>query len=194
MSYDIVLENASILGSGEAMKEITLITFGLLVGWLIEWVIDWLYWRQKYNNCLEENIRLKAQVTKLTNRSGEKPSKKDRNVGASRSDDFTLISGVGPVISQMLIDAGITTFETLAAASPTRLRAVLGDLIERLADEEDLLRQAKHFAKEKKLARDAKKDRRDSKAKKTKKGKKKKKSAQKPTPPSDEAGKEELAG
>jgi hypothetical protein len=193
MSWDIVLKNASISGAGEEMKEITLITIGLLVGWLIEWVIDWLYWRRKYLNCHQENIRLKSRVVQLMALFGEKSSRKASKVMGTRSDDFTLISGVGPVISQILNGAGITTFEALAAVSPKQLRAVLGDLIERLADEEDLLRQAKHFAKEKKLARDAMKDRKDKKPKKTKKGKKNKKSAQETTPPSNEAGKEDMA-
>lgn len=165
------------------MKEITLITLGILIGWLIEWIIDWLYWRRKNEEYREENRHLKSMVAQLQAITSGKPS---------APDDFSLITGVGPVIAKMLNDAGITTFEDLAGLSPEKLRGILGDLIERLADEEHLLRQAKHFAKEKKLAGNSKKSRQGGKEKKSKKGKKKKKSSQDPNNFSNRTGKDKL--
>jgi predicted flap endonuclease-1-like 5' DNA nuclease len=194
LTYDIVQENASGLCAGETMKEITLITLGVLIGWLIEWIIDWLYWRRKNEECREENRHLKSKVAQLQATTSGKPSKQEKQAELSRPDDFSLITGVGPVIAEMLNGAGITTFEGLAGLSPEKLREILGDLIERLADEEDLLRQAKHFAKEKKLARNSKKNRQGSKGKKSKKGKKKKKSSQDPNNSSNQTGKEKLDG
>lgn len=64
-------------------------------------------------------------------------------------DDLKVIKGIGPVISKMLNEAGITTFEQLGALDVTRLRAILGDMIERLSDEESLLEQARQLAQRK---------------------------------------------
>jgi predicted flap endonuclease-1-like 5' DNA nuclease len=41
------------------------------------------------------------------------------------ADDLTKIEGIGPKISQVLADAGITTFAALASTSPERLREIL---------------------------------------------------------------------
>ncbi|NTW01072.1 MAG: hypothetical protein HGA19_07130 [Oscillochloris sp.] len=41
-------------------------------------------------------------------------------------DDLTLINGIGPVYAKRLFDAGIATFDQLAAASPEKVRSVIG--------------------------------------------------------------------
>ena len=142
------------------MEAFSYIMLGLLVGWLIEWLIDWLYWRKKHQTCQDELNRVKAQNERLQEklRRGKKGSE-------PAPDDFSLIGGIGPVISDLLVDAGITTFEQLAKKNSQQLRSILGDQIENLADEDDLLKQAKAFAREKKLARTARKK---GKKKKTK--------------------------
>ncbi len=64
-------------------------------------------------------------------------------------DDLILINGIGPVIAGKLGQAGIRTFDQLAHLTPDQLRGIVGDSISRLADEEDLITQAKHFAAQK---------------------------------------------
>ncbi len=64
-------------------------------------------------------------------------------------DDLKVIKGIGPVISKMLNDAGITTFEQLGVLDVSQLRAILGEMIERLSDEESLLEQARRLAQRK---------------------------------------------
>ena len=61
-------------------------------------------------------------------------------------DDLVVIKGIGPVIARLLNQKGITTFEQLAAQTPETLRNLLGDVIERLADEESLIEQARQLA------------------------------------------------
>jgi len=151
------------------MEAFTFIILGLLVGWLIEWLIDWLYWRKKHQACQDEIIHLKAQNQRL-----QQALERGKKGSAPRPDDFSLIGGIGPVISDLLVDAGITTFEQLAKTTSHKLRSILGDQIEHLADEDDLLLQAKAFAKEKKLARKARKK---GKKKKTKESKRSDKEA-----------------
>ena len=95
------------------------IVIGLIIGWLVEWVIDWLYWRRKYDKLMKEC-----------------------------GDDFILINGVGPVIEERLNKAGIYTFEQLAALKTADFERILGQA-QNLADEQNLIDQAKKFSKEK---------------------------------------------
>ena len=52
----------------------------------------------------------------------------------SVTDDLTLIKGIGPVIGHSLTEAGISTFEQLAACSPDELVARLGEASNVTAD------------------------------------------------------------
>jgi predicted flap endonuclease-1-like 5' DNA nuclease len=64
-------------------------------------------------------------------------------------DDLILINGIGPVIAGKLRQAGIQTFEQLGRLTAADLRGIVGDSISRLADEDDLIEQARHFAAQK---------------------------------------------
>jgi len=156
------------------MSGISLFILGLLLGWLVEWIIDWLYWRRKHKACQEENARLKARLEEMEK---ERAAVIVYDVPAgsqqAKSDDLTLITGIGPVISDMLNNAGVATFEEMAALSTAQLRDILGDLVERLVDEQSLLEQAREFAKEKRLASRALAPKKKSKGKKGKKADKK---------------------
>ncbi len=127
------------------MNPVFTFVLGLLIGWLIEWLIDYFYWRRR-------------------NGEGEAPSRLEKaNVRRSRSatdvetasqtpvvpDDLKVIKGIGPVIERKLNDAGIYTFEQLGNLTASGLRRILGNMIERLSDEEALLRQARDLARRK---------------------------------------------
>lgn len=158
------------------MNSISLFILGLLIGWLIEWVIDWLYWRRKYKACQEEKARLETRLQELEKERQAPPAYSlPVEQPQAAGDDLTLINGVGPVIDRMLKEAGVDTFEKLAALPIEKLRDILGGLVERLVDEQSLLDQAKEFAKQKRLAgyvSAAPKDKGKGKGKKGKKGKK----------------------
>jgi predicted flap endonuclease-1-like 5' DNA nuclease len=64
-------------------------------------------------------------------------------------DDLILINGIGPVIAGKLGLAGIRTFEQLGHLTAEELRGIVGDSISRLANEDDLIAQARHFAAQK---------------------------------------------
>ena len=53
------------------------------------------------------------------------------------------IKGIGPESFQRLTEAGIDTIEDLVKISPDELRDILQSGYERIADEEDILKQAK---------------------------------------------------
>jgi predicted flap endonuclease-1-like 5' DNA nuclease len=64
-------------------------------------------------------------------------------------DDLIAINGIGPVIAKKLNDAGIFTFRQLGALTPEGLVGIVGDVIQRLADEENIIAQANKLAAEK---------------------------------------------
>jgi predicted flap endonuclease-1-like 5' DNA nuclease len=65
---------------------------------------------------------------------------------AQSADDLIIIRGIGPVIGRKLNEAGIFTFRQLSELTPADLRRIVGDVIQRLADEEDILNQARQLA------------------------------------------------
>jgi predicted flap endonuclease-1-like 5' DNA nuclease len=68
---------------------------------------------------------------------------------STERDDLEIIKGIGPVINRLLNQAGIYTFQQLGAMTPARLREVVGDVIQRLANEESILAQARELAAKK---------------------------------------------
>ena len=124
------------------MNPVFMFILGLLIGWLIEWLIDWFYWRRRYAE-LEARLSEKpvpaAAVPPLPVETPQAPRKVAR-------DDLKLIKGIGPVIERKLNEAGISTFEQLGKLTPDDLRRILGNAIERLSDEEALLRHARDRA------------------------------------------------
>ena len=118
---------------------------GLLVGWLIEWLIDYFYWRRRP---VEKEIVYVPQAPSQTS----VPAGGDiepRPAPQAAPDDLKIIKGIGPVIERKLNDAGITTFEQLGNLTPADLQRILGNAIERLADEDALLQQARDLARRK---------------------------------------------
>ncbi len=134
----------------------TTFVFGILIGWLLEWVIDWFYWRRKYNALnleisqlqtrvaayreekseLEVDLRaMQTQVEHLKTRLSATPN--------NGHDNLQDIKGIGPVIDNMLKEADISSFKALSNLSSQRLREILGDNIKRLANEDDILNQAR---------------------------------------------------
>lgn len=68
---------------------------------------------------------------------------------STERDDLEVIVGIGPVIARKLNQAGIYTFDELGRLTADELRAKVGDIISRLADEDDILRQARQLAAQK---------------------------------------------
>ena len=61
-------------------------------------------------------------------------------------DDLVEINGVGPVIANILYDAGVFSFADVGELTPADLREIIGERIERLANEEKILAHARELA------------------------------------------------
>lgn len=116
---------------------------GLLIGWLIEWLIDFFYWRRRYAPSPEVAVRRPVSESRIAPVAAEEPPAK------VVPDDLKVINGIGPVIERKLNDAGIYTFEQLGNLTAADLRRILGSAIERLANEDSLLQQARDLARRK---------------------------------------------
>lgn len=111
---------------------------GLLIGWLVEWVIDYFYWRKR---CAERVAAAHAEY-----RSKAPISTLEEPVEEIPPDNLQVIKGIGPVIERKLNEAGIYTFRQLGELTPADLERILGDIIERLANEDSILQQARDLA------------------------------------------------
>jgi predicted flap endonuclease-1-like 5' DNA nuclease len=118
---------------------------GLLVGWLIEWLIDYFYWRRRYAASETMHRTAPAPAERASHLTREEPQPEEELI----PDDLKVIKGIGPVIERKLNEAGIHTFQQLGALTVGDLRRMLGNAIERLADEESLLQQARDLARRK---------------------------------------------
>ena len=125
------------------MNPLFTFVLGLLIGWLIEWLIDYFYWRRRY----EANDRL--HPNEAAARRPDSPAANQKSQPAIVPDDLKVIKGIGPVIERRLNEAGIYTFEQLGNLTAAQLRRILGNVIERLSDEEALLQQARDLARRK---------------------------------------------
>lgn len=125
------------------MNPLFTFVLGLLLGWLIEWVIDYVYWRTRYSKT--EAVVVQDAPTSSSAAGVEEPSAPV----PITPDNLQVIKGIGKVIERKLNDAGIYTFEQLGNLTPADLRRILGNVIERLSNEESLLQQARDLAQRK---------------------------------------------
>ena len=126
------------------MNNIFTFILGVLVGWLIEWLIDFFYWRRRRAERVEAFSQ--SQLTSV----GRSNPAEVTSTAVHAPDDLKAIKGIGVVIEGKLNEAGIHTFEQLGNLTVDELRQILGKVIERLADENSLIEQAREFARRKK--------------------------------------------
>jgi predicted flap endonuclease-1-like 5' DNA nuclease len=117
-----------------------IVTF--VVGLVVGLLVAWFYWRQQ----LVEGEQLRGQVSEgqatirdLTAQLEERKQAVSQLKSAPvlekpKPDNLARIEGIGPKISQVLQDAGIMTFEQLAAADVSRLEQILTGAGMRLAE------------------------------------------------------------
>ena len=149
-------------------KAIATFILGLLVGSLIEW----MYWMRK-QAAHQNGSGLAKHKLAFTEATGSdldhQPAALAETHAPAHSgtifpalvqfeavsqpiqipDDLKVIKGIGPVISKKLNQAGIYTFRELGNLSADRLREIVGDVIQRLANEDSLIEQAKILADKK---------------------------------------------
>jgi len=79
----------------------------------------------------------------------EAPAQQVGQSADEAADDLKLLVGIGPMLEGLLNDAGITTYEALAAASIEQLQDILPDLHDSRVEREDWIGQAQAFAQAK---------------------------------------------
>lgn len=143
------------------MKAFKVFIFGLLYGWFFKFAFDRVYRENELEDLRNENASLREYVRSLEDRltpmsqetqSGsraETPPVETRAVAQTTSgkDDLKKIKGIGPAIEKKLNNAGIHTYAALAALSRKDLEQILGNQINRLQDEKEMLAQAKKLAR-----------------------------------------------
>ena len=129
------------------MNPLFAFVLGLLAGWLIEWLIDYFYWRTRYAEKGPGDGRDQTSTPEVQRFPVVEVESKP--AASVVPDDLKIIKGIGKVIEQKLNDAGVYTFEQLGNLNAADLRSILGNTIERLADEESLLQQARDLARRK---------------------------------------------
>ncbi len=133
------------------MNLLAMFVLGLLIGWLAEWVIDWVYWRRRMSKVTGENTTLRERITSLEAERDARPLSAPNPLLTDKDghDNFQAIKGIGPVFSQRLHEAGITTFEELSQLTPREMEEILGTLFKRFFSKENrILAQAKEFAQQ----------------------------------------------
>lgn len=127
------------------MNPVFTFVLGLLIGWLIEWLIDYFYWRRR-----DGEGKTRARVERTSARRTFSATEREAALPAKVvPDNLKVIKGIGPVIERKLNEAGVYTFEQLGNLTASGLRRILGNTIERLSDEDSLLRQARDLARRK---------------------------------------------
>jgi predicted flap endonuclease-1-like 5' DNA nuclease len=130
------------------------IVLGILIGWLVEWIIDWIYWRPKRKLAVQSVPETRAAALPIRENTAEVDALRAENArlksqlekNTNVPDDLKVIKGIGPEIERRLNQAGIMSFAQLAELTPTDLERILGESIKRLANEQDLLDQARTLA------------------------------------------------
>ncbi len=102
---------------------------GLLVGWLTEWLFTW---RRRDPAVSSAELSLFRELDSVRRPADETDpggsdaaptaSARSQTLTPAAKDDLTRIKGIGPVFAERLRQAGIDSFEALAAASPDALR------------------------------------------------------------------------
>ena len=144
------------------MRAFKVFIFGMLYGWFFKIAFDRIYRENEMDDIRNENASLREYIRTLEDRltpmsmeTESMPRAKNSPVEtsvpaqtASQKDDLKMIKGIGPAIEKKLNNAGVHTFAALAALSRADLERILGNQINRLQDEKNLIAQAKRLARQ----------------------------------------------
>jgi predicted flap endonuclease-1-like 5' DNA nuclease len=140
------------------MRALKVFIFGLLYGWVLKFAFDRIYGENEMENLRNENASLRDYIRSLEDRltpmsmeTSSLPRAEIHPVETpaqtlSERDDLKKIKGIGPAIEKKLNNAGIHTFAALARLRRGDLERILGNQVNRLQDEKELIAQAKKLA------------------------------------------------
>jgi large subunit ribosomal protein L21 len=123
------------------VNKLIVFSLGMVAGWFFKLLIDGTPRGvpPAEEQPVREPLAREVHPPQMARNEGPAPARAAR-------DDLQVITGIGPVIERKLNEAGIYSFEQLGRLDAEDLRRILGKTIQRLADEEALLRQARELA------------------------------------------------
>jgi predicted flap endonuclease-1-like 5' DNA nuclease len=149
------------------MKVLRVFFVGLIYGWLMRWVVDKIFLEDNLRVLANENeiLRQRIQTLEAPRLQQSRPASQPEpaplpveNVepvavkGGGRvppqRDDLKMIKGIGPILEKKLNDAGIYTFDQLSRLTSDQLQAIFGESRRNLQNIDNLLNQARKFARE----------------------------------------------
>ena len=149
------------------MKVLRVFFLGLVYGWFMRWIVDKIFLEENLRLLENENAVLTQRVKTLESSRSLHTAREQQTAPAPlpveqvqpvaatgagpvplHRDDLKLIKGVGPKIEKKLNDAGVYTFDQMSRLTASELQAILGISKGIVQNPENLLNQAKKFAKD----------------------------------------------
>jgi len=149
------------------MKVLRVFFVGLVFGWLMRWVIDKILLEDNLRMLVTENDVLRQRLQTLETPKAGQDRPVQRPAPASlpveevepvavmgsgpvppHRDDLKLIKGVGPQIEKRLNTAGVYTFDQMSRLTTEQMQAILGVSRRNVQNTDNLIKQAKKFAKD----------------------------------------------
>jgi predicted flap endonuclease-1-like 5' DNA nuclease len=145
------------------MKVLKVFFAGLLYGWFMKWIIDEIFVRDQYRMITNENAELRERIQFLESIKPPEsiasprpaplaqPRQPVEPIGfaSDEQDDLKLIKGIGPQLEKKLNNAGVMTFEQMSRLTTTDLQNILGISKRVTQNADNLISQAKKFARQK---------------------------------------------
>jgi predicted flap endonuclease-1-like 5' DNA nuclease len=146
------------------MRVIKVFFLGLLYGWFMKWIIDEIYTKDNLRMITNENSLLRERIRALEMPKSLETLSVQRSeppqpvqpmeafpapaLPSNHRDDLKLIKGIGPQLEKKLNQAGVTTFDQMSRLTATELQAILGISKRVVQNTDNLISQAKKFAKQ----------------------------------------------
>jgi predicted flap endonuclease-1-like 5' DNA nuclease len=132
----------------------------------MRWVIDKIFLEENLRTLVNENDILRQRIQTLETPRARQDRPQQKPVPASlpveevepvamgsgpvapHRDDLKMIKGVGPQIEKKLNTAGVYTFDQMSRLTTEQMQAILGVSKRNVQNTDNLINQAKKFAKD----------------------------------------------
>jgi predicted flap endonuclease-1-like 5' DNA nuclease len=156
----------------DGMKVLRVFFLGFVYGIFMKYIIDEIFVRDQYRMITNENSLLRQRIQELEARTTQRvqstpPAMRHEEPraalthqpaqqieatpapvqSANSKDDLKLIKGIGPQMEKKLNNAGVYTFDEMSRLTTADLQMILGISKHATQNADNLLTQAKKFAK-----------------------------------------------
>lgn len=105
------------------MRTLAGFVVGVVVGWYL--IQIWVNRRERLSRERVRDGSSPVPERQLSQAEPELPERPKPSTAAVSPDDLTQIKGIGPVFQDRLNEAGIATYEQLAATAPEQVRQII---------------------------------------------------------------------